>query len=383
MSLTTTIEIAALESPLARAARAATHATPFLLMDLDIVAAQIARFHSLLPTVAVHYAMKCNSDPQLCARVKAAGGSFEIAGLAELRSLLSLGVPANEIIFSNPVKKTDHIQAAFDAGVQRFAFDSVDELHKLATFAPGCSVYVRLRTLDINSVVPSEGKFGVDQAHAAQLMQQAQALGLVPYGIGFHVGSQMLDPDSWTVAIMQSAALMRSLDGVGIRIQMLDIGGGFPAHYETSTPELTAYTSAITDALRTYLPYPVASIVMEPGRGLVADAGIMVATVIGTAMRGGTRWLHLDVGAFNGMMESLETQNSLRYPVTDSKASPLRATYTLTGPSCDSQDTLLIDVELSDDLATGDRVFIHTAGAYTTCYASTFNGFDLPQTYSI
>jgi ornithine decarboxylase len=122
---------------------------------------------------------------------------------------------------------------------------------------------------------------------------------------------------------------------------------------------------------------------MEPGRGLVADAGIMVATVIGTATRGGTRWLHLDVGAFNGMMESLETQNSLRYPVTDSRASAQTEFYNLTGPTCDSQDTILLNVELSHDLRTGDRVYIHTAGAYTTCYASTFNGFELPATYCI
>jgi ornithine decarboxylase len=371
------------ESVLSTAARNAPYATPFLLMDLDVVLSNVERFRSLLPSVGIHYAMKCNPDPRLLGRIKAAGASFEIASLAELQILLRLDVPAHEVIFSNPVKTAHHIRCAFQAGVRRFAFDSVSELEKLARYAPGCSVYVRLRTLDINSVVPSEGKFGVDPAQAVDLMQHARALSLVPLGIGFHVGSQMLDPYSWTVAIMQSAALMRQLDEVGIQVELLDIGGGFPAAYEGTDPQLAAITDAITRALAEHLPYPVPSIVAEPGRGLVADAGIMVATVIGTATRAGTRWLHLDVGAFNGMMESLETRNSLRYSMTDSKSSPQTAVYHVTGPTCDSQDTLLLDVELSDGLGDGDRVYIHTAGAYTTCYASTFNGFNLPLTYCI
>jgi ornithine decarboxylase len=371
------------ESALSAAARTASYPTPFLVMDLDVVIGNIERFRRLLPDVRIHYAMKCNPDPCLLACVQAAGASFEIASLAELDTLLKLGVAADEIIFSNPVKMAEHIRRAFDSGVRRFAFDSTDELQKLAHHAPGASVYVRLRTLDINSVVPSEGKFGVDPPQAANLLEHARSLGLVPFGIGFHVGSQMLDPNSWTAAIMQSAALMRRLDAVGIRIQMLDIGGGFPANYEDARPDLGSISDAITTALADHLPYPVAEIVMEPGRGLVADAGIMVANIIGTATRGGTRWLHLDIGAFNGMMEALETGNALRYPMTDSKSSQRTTTYHVTGPTCDSQDTLLFDVELSDDLCTGDSVYIHSTGAYTTCYASTFNGFDRPTTYCI
>jgi ornithine decarboxylase len=305
------------------------------------------------------------------------------ASLGELQALVAIGVRASDVIFSNPVKVAAHIRGAFDAGVRRFAFDSISELEKLAAQAPGSSVYVRLRTLDINSVVPSEGKFGIDPEPAAELMVHARSLGLVPLGIGFHVGSQMLDPYSWTVAIMQCGALMRHLDTVGIRIELLDLGGGFPAHYGDPTSHLPAIAEAIQSALAEHLPYPVASIVIEPGRGLVAEAGLMVATVIGTAIRAGTAWLHLDVGAFNGMMESLETNNALRYPMTDSKSSPDRCRYHVTGPTCDSQDTLLFDVELSHDLRPGDRIYIHTAGAYTTSYASTFNGFDLPRTYCI
>lgn len=368
---------------LARAARAADYPTPFLLMDPDRIGERIAEFHALLPGVDVHYAMKCNPDPQVVEHVRSAGGSFEIAGLAELRILLRLGVAAEEIIFSNPVKLPTHIRAAFEAGVRWFAFDSADELGKLAQQAPGSSVYVRLRTPSLDSLVPSEGKFGVDPEPAVELMIQAAALGLVPAGIGFHVGSQMLDPAAWATAITASGQLMRTLAGHGIVLELLDLGGGFPARYSDANPDLAPFAATINAALAEQLPYRVGKIAIEPGRALVAEAGVMVATVIGTAVRGRTRWLHLDVGAFNGMMEALETQNALRFPVSDSGRSAGRARYNLTGPSCDSQDTILFDVELGDDLSCGDRVFLHTAGAYTTCYASNFNGFDIPRTYCL
>jgi ornithine decarboxylase len=107
----------------------------------------------------------------------------------------------------------------------------------------------------------------------------------------------------------------------------------------------------------------------------------MHTTVIGIARRGDIRWAHLDVGAFNGMMESLETGLALRYPVTDARASASRTLFHLTGPTCDSQDTVLHDVPLSADLAVGDRLRIHVAGAYTTGYASRFNGFDIPPVH--
>jgi hypothetical protein len=117
--------------------------------------------------------------------------------------------------------------------------------------------------------------------------------------------------------------------------------------------------------------------VAEPGRAFVAEAGTLAATVIGTAERAGRRWVHLDVGAFNGLMESLETGNRLRFPVRDSLDAGPEPAH-LTGPTCDSQDTILFDVPLSRGLAAGDLVFLESAGAYTTVYASSFNGFDVP-----
>jgi ornithine decarboxylase len=354
--------------------------TPYLTIDLERVERAYRELCGALPEAAVHYAMKCNPDRRILRTLASAGASFEIASAQELSELIAIGVAPADVLFSNPVKFPGHIQQAYAAGVWRFAFDSDAELNKIAEHAPGAAVYVRLATTAAGSEVPSEGKFGVDAQTAARLLRRAVNLGLRCHGITFHVGSQMTDPGAWETAIGHSAVLIRDLLNSGLAITMLDLGGGFPARYDHDVPELDAYGKQIRAAVETHLPYPV-QLVVEPGRALVAEAGTMTAGVIGVARRGERTWIHLDVGAFNGMMESLETQNQLRYPVSDSRNSAHRTRCTLTGPTCDSQDTMLYDVPLSADLTTGDQVFIHVAGAYTTGYASRFNGFDIPPVH--
>jgi len=354
-----------------------TVVTPFLRMDLGCVELAYAQLRAALPEATVHYAMKCNPDRRILRTLAAAGSSFEIASAGELSELIAVGVRPADVLFSNPVKVPEHVRVAYAAGVWRFAFDSDAELDKIAEHAPGAAVYVRLATAATGSEVPSEGKFGVDPRAAARLMRRAAALGLRCHGITFHVGSQMTDPRAWEAAIANSAALIRDLLSSGLRITMLDLGGGFPARYDRDVPDLAGYGAHIRAAAAKHLPYPV-ELVIEPGRALVARAGTMTASVIGVAQRGRRTWAHLDVGAFNGMMESLETGNQLRYPVSDSRSSPEKTLWSVTGPTCDSQDTMLHDVPLSADLAVGDRVFLHVAGAYTVGYASGFNGFDIP-----
>jgi ornithine decarboxylase len=350
------------------------------MMDLDTITRAYRAFGEVMPDVRLHYAMKCNPDPRVLRHLHGLGCAFEIASSAELAAVTALGVQPRDVLFSNPVKMWRHVREAHTAGLYRFAADSSGELHKLAAHAPGAAVYARLSTSPADSQVPSEGKFGVDTHAARRLLREAVDLGLRPYGITFHVGSQMIDPTAWDAAIERSARLMTDLLDDGIRVEMLDVGGGFPARYAWYTPCLADIATHIRTAVRRYLPYPV-DLVAEPGRALVAEAGTMVATVIGVAERRGRRWVHLDVGAFNGMMEALETGNRLQYPVTDSRRAVERLPCHLTGPTCDSQDTVLHDVALSATIAVGDTVFIHSAGAYTTSYASTFNGFAPPVTH--
>jgi ornithine decarboxylase len=358
------------------------HPTPYLLMDLEAVDRAYHAITGALAGVTIRYATKCNPDARILGRLHTAGGGFEIASCSELQTLTSLGVRAEEVIFSSPVKPWTQIREAARAGVWRFAFDSRTELDKLAEHAPGAAVYVRLATGSPGSKVPSEGKFGVSGGQAVQLMRQARSLGLRPYGIAYHVGSQMTDPRAWEDATCRSAAVLRQLQAQDITLGMLNIGGGFPARYADPVPDLADYGACIHQAVARHLPYPI-QLCAEPGRALVAEAGVLVATVIGTAERAGRSWLHLDVGAFNGMMETLLTGNRLVYPLADSRGAAVRQPYHVTGPTCDSQDTMFFGVSLSRGLVPGDQVYIYTAGAYTTCYASAFNGFSAPTIHCL
>jgi ornithine decarboxylase len=355
--------------------------SPVLQMDLDVVAAAYRRMTGAMPAVGLHYAMKCNGYRPVLQRLKDLGCGFEIASARELDDLLEIGVVAAEVLFSNPVKAPAQIAHTYAAGVRTFAFDSTSEIDKLAHLAPGSNVVVRLAAVDHDSDVPSEGKFGVDSDGAVDLLLAARDRGLRPYGVAFHVGSQMMRPAAWKAPLDEVAAMMTTLADADVPLEMVDVGGGFPAVYDLPPPPMSEYGAVIGAGLER-LPYPVRA-VAEPGRALVAEAGTLVSTVIGTAVRGGRKWVHLDVGAFNGLMESLETGNRLRFPIRDSIGSSDPVPCHLTGPTCDSQDTILFDVPLSPDLTTGDRVFIESAGAYTTVYASTFNGFTVPDVHVV
>ncbi len=349
--------------------------SPSLVMDLDVVTEHYRRFTEALPGVAVHFAMKCNPDVPLLRHLFQQGAQFEVASYPELATLIRLGVRPRDVIFSNPVKPWWHVRDAYAHGVYRFGVDSEAELAKLARFAPGAAILVRLAVPPAASEVPSEGKFGVDAETARRLLLAAVDAGLRPWGVAFHVGSQMNNPSAWVAPIHDAGTIMRDLERTGIRLAVLDIGGGFPADYGQPVPPIEEYGKCIRVALSS-LPYQV-DVLAEPGRGLVADAGRLETTVIGLAERGGQRWVHLDVGAFNGGMEALETNQGLTLPMTDSRGGPTTP-WNVTGPSCDSQDTLRYGAALSAELHIGDRVYLHAAGAYTTAYASTFNGFDVP-----
>lgn len=357
---------------------------PVLYIDQSAIAAKYKEFKDAFPTADIHYAMKCNPTKAILQQVKQLGGNFEIASYAELEALLEIDVDPALVLYSNPVKSSHDIQMAYKAGLRCFAFQSEDELHKLAKIgASDIKVYVRLVAPAGVNTIASEGKFGQpaytpeEQAEVIKLMTTAKSLGLEPYGIAFHVGSQMEDPHAWLEPLRIVAALMRALQQAGIRVSLLDIGGGFPAYHNLNIPPIKAFGTAINKALAE-LPYPVKKVALEPGRALVSDAGALVAEVYGVAERGGQHWVYISVGAFNGLMEALESNTALRFPMVDERQSAKEIPYIVSGPSCDSQDTVAIDQMLSADLREGDRIIIYTAGAYSTAYASRFNGFPPP-----
>jgi len=350
--------------------------TPVLELNAARIVAALETFRNAFPQVQPFFATKCNSDFGVLRVLHAAGSRFEVASAAEVSILTSLGVRGSEMIFSNPMRAREQTRQAARAGVDRFAVDSIAEVHRVAEEAPGSRVYARLATGG-TSVVPSEGKFGVDAGNAVGLLLRARDLGLVPYGVTFHIGSQSLSPEALQAPLDDVHLVLTRLAAAGIRLQMVDLGGGFPAVYDVPVPSLAAF-GRFAAARLARLPYPV-EVFAEPGRCIVAEAGTFRCRVIGVAERPNGWWVHTDLGVFNGMMEVLESGGELRYPIWDGRGSKSRRRYHVTGPTCDGQDTIARDILLSTDLREGDEILIGSAGAYTTVYASRFNGFALPR----
>jgi ornithine decarboxylase len=357
--------------------------TPFLVGDLAMVRERIRDFREALPGVQPFFAVKCNSTPQLLAAALQTGASFEVASIAELRLLQEVGVDPRDVLYSNTVKPAAHIAGAADRGLWRFAFDSEGEAHKIARHAPGSAVFVRVRVDDSHSVFPLSRKFGAEAHEARALMRLARSLGLRPYGITFHVGSQCTSASAWVPAIASAGRLMRDLLSDGIEIEMLDIGGGFPARYGVAVPDIGQIGALVDRALNEVLPYVPTLVAAEPGRHLVAEAAVLVSTVLGREVRAGEEWLYLDVGAYNGLMETRQAAQ-WRFPLWSSRpdhATCRQIPFTVTGPTCDSDDTMFYGTPLPETLGEGDRIYVASAGAYTLSYASSFNGFPPPQPY--
>ena len=243
-------------------------------------------------------------------------------------------------------------------------------------------MYVRLRVDDSTSLFPLSRKFGAEAQEARALMLLARSLGLRPYGVTFHVGSQCTTTTAWRQAIAAVGRLLSRLSGDGITLEMLNLGGGFPARYVDDVPSIDQIANAIESALHELLPYRPELLAVEPGRFLVAESAVLVGGVLGREVRAGENWAYLDVGAYNGLMETQQTVNQWRYPLWSSRpdhAAADQVPFTVTGPSCDSSDTTFFGVYLPATLDAGDRLYIGSAGAYTLSYASSFNGFPPPS----
>ena len=351
--------------------------TPALIINKTVIKQKYQEFSSQFVRGKIYYALKANPHPGIVELLQERGCDFEISSQGELELLLRLGVPVEKIISSNPVKDQAFIKSAYSSGINLFAFDSSAEIEKLARFAPGSQVYVRLAVSNEGSEWPLSKKFGAEVEEAAELLVQAKRIGLKPYGIAFHVGSQCTNATTWAKAIEKSKVVWELAAERGIGLKMLNIGGGFPIKYLKPVPSIAEIARVIKDTLAEAFPDGV-ELILAPGRALVGEAGTLIATVMAKAVRASERWLYLDVGVFNGLME---TVGGIKYPMMTKKGSKT-SQWVLAGPSCDSFDVISNEAELPE-LDIGDRVYIMSAGAYTTAYASQFDGFPIPKTHFI
>ena len=346
---------------------------PFLILDTAIVREKARRFHAVMPRVRPHYAVKANPDPRVLKVLVEEGAGFEIASIAELDLLLSLGVPAAEVFYSNPVKSRDSIAYAAAKGVEWFVIDSVDELRRVHGVKSDAKLYLRVATPNIGSDWPLSGKFGAGAAETREIVATAAKLGADLAGVTFHVGSQCRNPANWRVGIEKARTIFDAMTKAGLKPRLLDIGGGFPVRHVRPIPSIEVIGNVVNEALNAF-PAEV-RVIAEPGRYLVSDAGYFVCRVLGTATRGSKRWLHLDAGLFGGIIETTE---GLKYRIRADRSGPDVA-WNVAGPTCDSVDVILRDEPLPSDLQEGDFFYLRNAGAYTTAYASEFNGFPLPE----
>lgn len=357
--------------------------TPCLIVDLEVVRAKYSELHAHFESPSVHYAVKANPAPEVLRALAALGSSFDIASPAELEACLELGVEPERLSYGNTVKKPVDIAFAYRRGVRDFVFDSVGELEKLSIHAPGSRVVCRLTTSGEGADWPLSRKFGCEPDAAFGLMVQARELGLEPYGLSFHVGSQQTNPHAWDAPISDAAWLFAHLRAAGVRLRAINLGGGLPAWYARPVPPLSEYAEAIGAALERAFGHERPIVMLEPGRALVAEAGVIQTEVVLIAQREGRRWVYLDVGVFGGLVETLG--EAIAYPICSSRTGQL-GPVALTGPTCDSADVLYerTPYALPLSLEVGDRITIGSAGAYTASYASVgFNGFAPMRVYCV
>ncbi len=347
--------------------------TPFLALDLNMVKVNYKKIVTVFDFADIFYAIKANYDKSILELLDKENAKFEVGSLGELDKLEQLGVAPSRIIISNPLKEPAFIRAAYKYGIEVFAFDSMYELDKLAKFAPKSKVFVRIEVSNKGSDWPLTGKFGVQPRDALDLMEHAKQMGLNPYGVIFHVGSQCLNPESWNDALTHVKDIFKSLKSAGINLKAINLGGGLPVENTKKIPSFDLIASNIRAFIKRNFPSST-QVIMEPGRAVVGNAGFLVSTVIARAVRHDKNWVSLDLGVFNGLVDSL---GGFEWKYETTKEGPLK-NFILAGPSCDSADKIATSVDLPD-IQIGDRIYIPNSAAYTTVYASDFDGFRIPK----
>ena len=352
--------------------------SPCLVLDLGIVESQYVDIAKAFPSARVFYTVKANPDDAVLGTLTRLGSCMDAASIGEIDMCLKHGVNPLNISYGNTIKKQADIAAAYARGVRLFAFDSIGELEKLAVAAPGAQVFCRVLTPNEGAEWPLSRKFGCEPEMAIELMARAKELGLDAYGISFHVGSQQLDPTQFDVAIGTVAEIFRELKTRGVELRMVNVGGGFPSRYLRDVPPITEYAREIDQSLGKWFGHAKPEVIVEPGRYIVGDAGVIQAEVVLVSDKGGSDkrpWVYLDIGKFHGLAETMD--EAIKYRIVTLRDGDEKTPVILAGPTCDSADTLYEKsiCRLPTTLKPGDKIWILATGAYTTTYSSVaFNG---------
>jgi ornithine decarboxylase len=362
------------------------HETPFVVIDTATIDKAYDDLRAGFDFAKVYYAVKANPAVEIIELLKDKGSNFDIASIYELERVMGCGVGPERISYGNTIKKAKDIRLFFEKGVRMFATDSEADLRNIAKAAPGSKIYVRILTEGSTTADwPLSRKFGCQTDMAMDLLILARQLGLVPYGVSFHVGSQQRDISVWDAAIAKVKVIFERLkEEDGIELKMINMGGGFPANYITRTNSLETYAEEIIRFLKDDFGDDLPEIILEPGRSLISNAGILVSEVVLVARKSRTaveRWVYTDVGLFSGLIETMG--EAIKFPIYTEKKGEMEEVV-IAGPTCDSADIMYENYKygLPLNLASGDRLYWLSTGAYTTSYSAVeFNGFPPLKAY--
>jgi ornithine decarboxylase len=366
---------------------------PVLVVDLEVVRENYAKFARALPDTRVFYAVKANPEPKLLALLAELGSCFDTASVAEIRMALEAGATPDRISFGNTIKKERDIVRALELGVRLFAVDCEAEVEKIArakdeTGAEDVRVFCRILCDGAGAEWPLSRKFGCEPEMAVDVLEHAHRAGLEAYGVSFHVGSQQANTEAWDGALASSSWIFRECAERGIHLSMVNLGGGFPTKYLKDVPGVDAYGNSIFQALSKHFGNRLPETIIEPGRGMVGNAGVIESEVVLVSKKSRdedeVRWVYLDIGKFGGLAETMD--ESIRYKIRTEHEEDRKVPCVLAGPTCDSADVMYEKTPywLPVSLEIGDRVLIEGAGAYTATYSSVaFNGLPPLQTHVI
>ncbi|MCJ2083626.1 type III PLP-dependent enzyme [Methylobacterium sp. J-090] len=368
---------------------------PVMVLDLDVVRDNYTAFARALPDTRVFYAVKANPAPEVLRLLAEMGSCFDTASVVEVEMALAAGATADRISFGNTIKKERCIGRALKLGVRLFAVDCEAEVEKISRAAEAAGiaaadvqVFCRILCDGAGAEWPLSRKFGCVPEMAVDVLEHACRQGLHAYGVSFHVGSQQGNTEAWDGALASAATIFRECADRGIALSMVNLGGGFPTRYLKAVPGVESYGDAIFRALTKHFGNHLPETIIEPGRGMVGNAGMIEAEVVLVSKKSEAedeiRWVYLDIGKFGGLAETMD--ESIRYAIRTDHDGDRTSPCVLAGPTCDSADVLYekVPYPLPVSLSIGDKVLIEGAGAYTTTYAAVaFNGFPPLQQFVI
>lgn len=352
--------------------------SPILVIDLDEVRNAYEAFRRAFPRVTPHYAMKANPQRPILETLRDLGSNYDVASVGEIQELRDIGVAPNRMIYANPVKAPNAIEAALRGGVTMMTADSVEELDKIAEVCrrldKQVGVLVRIWVPNYGSVVDLSAKFGADEETTTRMFRHVreQDLPINMRGLAFHVGSQCLNPANFKKAFKLALDQTWNLRADGHKIDMLDIGGGLPVNYSLQV----SYVEDVVEGLRDELdrvPRDI-DVIAEPGRAFCATAATLVTQIIGKTERNGKLWYYIDDSIYSTFSGKIFDFTDYRFHPLDRDANPGRE-VTIAGCSCDGHDIISIATTLPGDLQIGDFLVAPNVGAYTNASASAFNGF--------